>query len=158
LVQSGIYFPLFWKFTGLIHGEAGYVDDRTDSTINIDHKKFYLGGMKSLRAFDHEDINGKRPGNTKTVGGEKYVQFNLEVTFPLVERYNLAGLFFYDQGDVYLEDEDIQFGNHYSNFGTGMRWKSPFGPLSVAYAWVIEGKDVKEAGEGMFSFSVGASF
>ena len=158
LVETGIYHPLFWKFTGALHAEAGYLDDRSSNDIDIDYVKFYLGGMNSIRGFDKFDINGNEAGETKDRGGEKYVQFNVELTFPFTEKYKIAGVFFYDRGDVYRTGEDIDLGDQFSSFGTGLRWNSPVGPLRIEYAWVIDGKDVKKSGDGQFEFSVGASF
>jgi outer membrane protein insertion porin family len=78
--------------------------------------------------------------------------------FPLNEKYRLGGVVFYDRGDVYLDSEDFVFDDQYSSFGAGVRWNSPFGPVRIEYGWVIEGKDVKETGDGQFAFSVGAFF
>ena len=158
LVETGVYFPLFWKFTGALHAEAGYLDDRSSDDIDIDYIRFYLGGMNSIRGFDKYDINGNQEGDIKDRGGEKYIQFNVEMTFPLSEKYKIIGVFFYDRGDVYRTSEDIDLGDQFSSFGTGIRWNSPIGPLRVEYAWVIDGKNVKESGDGQFEFSVGASF
>ncbi len=158
LAETTAYFPLFWKFTGALHAEGGYLDDRSGDTINIDYAMFYLGGMNSLRGFDKFDISGMRAGDTKERGGEKYVQFNAEITFPLTDKYKLAGVFFYDRGDVYRTSEDFDFGDQFSSIGTGIRWNSPLGPLRIEYGWVIDGKNIKESGDGEFAFSVGASF
>jgi len=158
LVETGIHFPLFGNFTGGLHAAGGYLDDRSSDAINIDYVKFYLGGMKSIRGFDKFDINGNRAGDTKDRGGEKYVQFNAEITFPFTKKYKVAGVFFYDRGDVYRKDESIDLGYQYSSIGTGVRWNSPVGPLRLEYGWVLEGKDVKETWDGQFEFSIGASF
>ncbi|MBC8439769.1 MAG: outer membrane protein assembly factor BamA [Deltaproteobacteria bacterium] len=158
IIDTGVYFPLFWKFTGTLHAEAGYLEDQSRNDIDIDYVKFYLGGMNSIRGFDKFDISGRRDGDTKERGGEKYVQFNAEMTFPFAEKYKIAGIFFYDRGDVYRKSENIDFGNQYSSIGTGIRWNSPVGPLRLEYGWVIEGKDVKETWDGQFEFSIGASF
>ena len=158
LAETGVWFPLFWKFTGALHVEGGYFDDRTNNAVNVDYAKFYLGGMNSIRGFEKFDISGKRPGDTKNRGGEKFVQFNAEITFPLTEKYKVAGVFFYDRGDVYRTSEDIDFGDQFSSIGTGFRWNSPMGPLRIEYGWVIDGKKVKDTGDGEFAFSVGGSF
>jgi len=158
LIEGSLFFPLFWKFTGSLHAEAGYLDDRNSSDIDIDYLRFYLGGMNSIRGFDSYDIDGKRDEDDKDRGGEKYVQFNAEVTYILSDFYKLAGVLFYDRGDVYRINEDPDYGDQFSSFGTGVRWNSPVGPLRVEYAWVIDGKDVKKSGEGKFEFSVGAFF
>jgi len=158
LVETGVYFPLFWKFTGALHAEAGYIEDRSSNDVNIDYALFYLGGMNSVRGFDKFDISGKRDGETKDRGGEKYVQFNAELTFQFTDKYKIAGVFFYDRGDVYRTSENIDLGDQFSSVGVGIRWNSPIGPLRVEYGWVVDGKDVKKSGDGQFEFSVGASF
>ena len=158
LAETGAYFPLFWKFTGALHAEGGYLDDRSGDKINIDYAMFYLGGMNSIRGFDKFDISGMRSGDTKERGGEKYVQFNAEITFPLTDKYKLAGVFFYDRGDVYRTSESIDLADQFSSIGTGIRWNSPMGPLRIEYGWVIDGKNIKDTGDGEFAFSVGASF
>ncbi len=49
IAETGWYYPIFWKFTGFLHARAGFLDDRSDSDINIDYERFYLGGMNSVR-------------------------------------------------------------------------------------------------------------
>ncbi len=158
LGSTSFYFPLFWKFTGLVHGKAGYIDDQSGDNINIDYEKFYLGGMSSIRGFGSGDIDGTRAGETKQRGGEKFVQFNAELSFPLTEKYKMAGVLFYDRGDVYRTDEDLDFADQYSSAGIGLKWSSPVGPINVNYGWVIDGKSVKNSGDGKLQFSVGGSF
>lgn len=158
LAEAGIYFPLFWKFTMGLHAEGGYLDDRSAGSVDIDYERFYLGGINSIRGFDKTDINGSQPGDSRERGGEKYVQFNAEILFPITEEYRVAGVFFYDRGDVYRTSENIDLGDQFSSFGIGFRWNSPMGPLRIEYGWVIDGKKIKDTGDGQFEFSMGASF
>ncbi len=158
LVETGVFFPLFWKFIGSVHAEAGFLDDRNTSSSDIDYIRFYLGGMNSIRGFDSYDIDTKEAGDVKDRGGEQYVQFNAEITFQFSEEYKIAAVLFYDRGDVYRTSEDIDLGDQFSSYGVGVRWNSPIGPLRVEYGWVIDGKNVKERGDGQFEFSVGAFF
>lgn len=156
--ETGWYFPLFWKFTGVLHAEGGYLDDQTDNDTDIDYERFYLGGINSLRGFDSGDIDATPEGATEERGGEQYIQFNAELTFPLAEDLGLFGVVFYDQGDVYADDEDIDLGENFSSFGGGLRWKSPVGPIRIEYGRVIEGHDVEPSGGGRWQFTVGAFF
>ncbi|MBU1340778.1 MAG: outer membrane protein assembly factor BamA [Proteobacteria bacterium] len=156
--ETSVFFPLFWKFTGGLHAEAGYLDDRSSDAIDIDYIRFYLGGIHSIRGFDKYDISGRRDGDSRQRGGEKFVQFNAEMTFPITEKYKVVGVLFYDRGDVYRTSENIDLGDQFSSIGAGFRWASPVGPLRVEYGWVIDGKNVKKTGDGQFEFSVGASF
>ncbi len=158
VAEAGVYFPLFWKFTGALHAKGGYIDDRTDDSLDIDYVKFYLGGIHSLRGFDKEDIHAGNSGDSIKRGGEKLVQFNAEISFPFSEKYEVIWVFFYDRGDVYRDSEDIDIGDQFSSIGTGFRWLSPMGPIRLEYGWVIDGKDIKDAGDGEFAFTFGASF
>lgn len=51
LAEAGFYIPVFWKFTWVIHGKAGHLDDRTEGVPDIDYERFYLGGIDSIRGF-----------------------------------------------------------------------------------------------------------
>lgn len=158
IAETTWYIPLFWKLTGVVHAEGGILDDMTDNKIDIDYERFYLGGMNSIRGFDKTNIDATYEGETIQRGGEKYVQFNVEITFPLYEPQNLTGVVFYDRGDVYRDDEDITLGDQFSSYGLGIRWNSPLGPLRIEYGIVLEGKDKREKGDGQWEFSVGAFF
>ncbi len=141
-----------------MHAKAGYLDDRTNNLIDIDYTKFYLGGMSSIRGFDKQEIDAQSGSDIRQRGGEKFVQFNAEMLFPFTKKYKVMGLFFYDRGDVYRTSENIRFDDQFSSAGVGVRWASPFGPIRLEYGWVIEGKNLKDTGDGQFGFSFGASF
>ncbi|MCG8633340.1 MAG: outer membrane protein assembly factor BamA, partial [Desulfobacterales bacterium] len=158
LLESAAFFPLFWKFTGAVYGKGGYLDDRTGNDVDLDWERFYLGGINSIRGFDNTDINATPSGSSIEVGGEKFVQFNAEMIFPIQEDAAVYGVLFYDTGDVYANGEDIDFGNLYSSTGFELRWNSPMGPIRLAYGLVIEGQDAKSTGDGQFDFSIGAFF
>jgi len=158
MVESAVFFPLFWKFSAGIYAKGGYLDDRTDGDPDIDWERFYLGGISSIRGFDNTDINGTRAGSSIEVGGETYCQFNVEMVFPIAQEQAVYGVLFYDRGDVYRDGETIDLGNQFSSSGFELRWNSPMGPIRLAYGMVIDGKDIKSTGEGQFDFSIGAFF
>ncbi len=158
LMESAFFFPLFWNFSGGIYGKGGYLDDRTGGDPDIDWERFYLGGIKSIRGFDDTDINGTRDGSSLEVGGDKYLQFNVELIFPIAKEQGVYGVFFYDRGDVYVDGDDVDLGDMYSSAGFELRWNSPMGPIRLAYGFVIDGKDVKDPGDSQFDFSIGAFF
>lgn len=158
VAEGGFWIPLFWKFTGAFHVEGGYLDDRTNGQIDIDWERFYLGGINSVRGFDKYDINTREPGQSILRGGEKYIQFNAELIFPLQEEQGVAGVLFYDRGDVYRTSESIDLAKQYSSAGFELRWNSPMGPIRLAYGIVVEGQDEYKTGDGQFDFSIGAFF
>ena len=158
LLESAFFFPLFWNFSGGIYGKGGYLDDRTNGDPDIDWERFYLGGIKSIRGFDDTDINGTRDGSSIEVGGDRYLQFNVEVMFPIAKEQGVYGVFFYDRGDVYVDSDEVKLDDMYSSAGFELRWNSPMGPIRLAYGFVIDGKEVKDSGDSQFDFSIGAFF
>ena len=158
LAESAFFFPLFWSWSGGLYAKGGYLDDRTDGAIDIDWERFYLGGIKSVRGFDKTDINATPAGSSVERGGEKMIQFNAEMVFPIQRDAGVFGVLFYDRGDVYAYGDDIDLGDMFSSTGFELRWNSPMGPIRLAYGIVIDGKDVKSTGDGQFDFSIGAFF
>ncbi len=157
IAETGWYHPLFWKFTGFIHGKAGYLDDRTKKSIDIDYERFYLGGIDSVRGYGWRDIDASKDGDPVQIGGDKLVQFNAEITFPLIEKLKLIGVGFYDSGDVYRKGENVDLGDLYSSYGFGLRWYSPMGPIRIAYGIVLNGHQY-QSGKGRWDFSMGTTF
>ena len=157
ILEVGLYIPVFWKFTWVIHGKGGYLDDRTDGYPDIDYERFYLGGINSIRGFKSRDIYASKI-NGEERGGEKSIQLNTEITFPIVEDQGISGVFFYDQGDVFLENQTATLSDNYSSFGAGVRWDSPMGPMRLEYGIVNNGKEIEDDGHGRLQFTVGAKF
>ena len=157
-LESAVFFPLFWKFSGGLYAKGGYLDDRTNGNPDLDWERFYLGGIKSVRGFDKYDINTTPTGSSIQRGGEKFVQFNAEMVFPIQEDAGVFGVLFYDRGDVYTKSGSIDLGDMFSSAGFELRWNSPMGPIRLAYGMVIDGKTTKDTGDGQFDFSIGAFF
>jgi len=96
--------------------------------------------------------------NGEERGGEKLIQFNTEITFPVVEKHGVSVVFFYDQGDVFLENESFTLSDNFSSFGFGFRWASPMGPMRLEYGIVENGKEIEDSGKGRIQFAIGAYF
>ena len=149
--------PLFWDVRAIAHSEGGYVVEVKDKKLP-DYEKFYMGGIGSLRGYTRDDL---APVDDKgnSVGGDKYVQFNFEVVFPLIKDIGVHGLVFFDAGKVYGEDVNIQFDptDLRKSAGGGIRWVSPVGPLDIEYGFILDPKD-SDHGPGQIEFSMTSSF
>jgi outer membrane protein insertion porin family len=69
--------------------------------------------MNSIRGFGFQDINIKTvnsEGEESEEGGEKFVQFNLELTIPCSRIWGSSVSSFYDTGNVFGPDDPIDFG------------------------------------------------
>ncbi|MDY6823104.1 MAG: outer membrane protein assembly factor BamA [Thermodesulfobacteriota bacterium] len=158
--ETGWYIPLIWDFVGFLHSRGGYVHENSDGFLP-DYERFYLGGMNSLRGFDWRDIaiqEEDEDGMLIDKGGDKFVQFNAELHFPLFgEKSGLVGLLFYDTGNVYDDDEEIRFSRLRESAGFGVRWYSPMGPIRLERGYILDPREEEDSG-GQWEFTMGTAF
>lgn len=159
--ELGWYIPLFWKLVGFVHSEGGYIHKNSDGYLP-DYERFYLGGINSLRGYDWRDISileTDQEGNlVDERGGDKFVQFNLELLFPLFgEDVGLVGLLFYDTGNVYDEGDPIDLSGLRESVGFGIRWYSPMGPIRLERGYILDPREGEDSG-GRWEFSMGTAF
>ncbi|MFP3980923.1 MAG: outer membrane protein assembly factor BamA [Desulfobacterales bacterium] len=152
--ELGKYFPLFWSTVGFLHAEGGYVKEAGGKYLP-DYEKFYLGGINSLRGFDWRDVS-VRDDDGNRVGGEKFVQFNAEFIFPLIEKAGLRGLLFYDTGNVYKEGTRVDLGELRESAGFGIRWYSPMGPIRLERGYILDPREGED--DGRWEFAIGGAF
>ena len=91
-------------------------------------------------------------------GGAQMFFYSLELEIPLIERAELRGAVFFDIGEV---NDSLAFDLNDQlrlDVGVGIRWKSPFGPISVD--WALPYRPREELGEEswQFQFSFGSQF
>lgn len=109
--------------------------------------------ISSDQPLEHPEDFARRP-----YGGEQMFFYSLELEFPIIESAELRGVFFFDLGEANNEisfDLDDQLR---ADVGVGIRWKSPFGPIGLD--WAFPYKPRKELGEEdwEFQFNVGSQF
>lgn len=153
-LESSQFFPLFWKFVGMVHGEIGYLTSLDNNPLPVD-ERFRLGGMYSVRGFKYGDISPKDKYGYN-YGGDKYVLFNIETVFPISETANFMGVIFYDTGQVYDNNEPYFSYDLRKSVGFGFRWYSPIGPLRLEYGIKLDKKEGESSGR--WDFSIGGMF
>ncbi len=153
--STGWYIPLYKELVGFLRAKGGYVRENSDGKLP-DYERFFLGGINSLRGFEWEDLAPKdKDGNE--IGGDKFVQFNLELLYPIFKDAGIVGVVFFDTGEVYGKDEDVDLGELRESAGFGFRWYSPIGPIRVEYGYILD--PIKDQGEGgKWEFTMGGSF
>lgn len=152
LGETGWYIPVFKDIVTFLHGEIGYVQ-KSSGGILPDYERFYLGGLNSLRGYDWRDVY-VLDENGDEIGGDKFVQFNAELIFPLLKKQGVVGLLFYDTGNVYNDDESIDLGDLRQTAGFGFRWYSPMGPIRLERGYIID----SEGSGAQWEFGMGTSF
>ena len=155
--ETGWYFPLFWEFVLAPSVAGGYINKTKDKKLP-DYEKFYLGGLGSLRGFERDDL-APTDSEGNSIGGDKYVQFNLDLIFPLLKNQGMFGTLFFDTGKVYGDNEKIEFdpADLRQSAGLGIRWMSPIGPLVLVYGFILDPQD-SDHGPGNWEFSMASSF
>jgi len=157
IAETGWNFPLFWGFVLAPHAEAGYVTKTKDKKLP-DYEKFYLGGISSLRGFERDDL-APVDSDGNSVGGDKYVQFNLDLIFPLLKSQGMFGALFFDTGRVYGDRDKIELdpADLRQSAGLGIRWLSPMGPIRLEYGFILDRED-SDHGPGNWEFSMASAF
>ncbi|MFO7556876.1 MAG: outer membrane protein assembly factor BamA [Desulfobacterales bacterium] len=155
LLESGWFFPLIKDTVGVLHGKTGYVSQNSGKLLP-DYERFYLGGINSVRGYDWREINVLDEEGFE-IGGDKFIQFNIEYIIPLLKDQGLVSVLFYDAGNVYNNDENLDLGNLRTSAGFGFRWYSPMGPIRIEYGYKLDVKEGEDKG-GRWEFSMGTAF
>ena len=92
------------------------------------------------------------------MGGPQMLFYSLELEVPLVEKAELRGAVFFDIGEV---NQHLRFNPEEqlrANVGAGIRWRSPFGPISLDWAVPYRPKKQFREEDWEFQFSFGSQF
>lgn len=154
-VRSAWFFPLPWSTSAMVQGRLGYLQKRSGGELPV-YKKFFLGGIDTVRGFEYDEISPHDPDTGDKIGGEKMMCYNAEYRFPLVKEQGIIGLVFVDAGNVLESDESYTFKGIRMSAGAGVRWYSPMGPLRLEWGYNLD----KKRGEpsSNFEFSIGTMF
>lgn len=148
--HAGLYYPLFWKLVGHLRGEVGW----ENGNVPI-YENYFLGGINSLRGWQFGQV-GPIDNKNLVIGGDKYAVVNAEILFPVVEKYGVRGVLFFDTGNAFAAGQNLDPSKFREDVGPGIRWNSPFGPLRIEFGYVLD----RQNGERpyQFQFSAGAFF
>jgi outer membrane protein insertion porin family len=147
LGQTAFYVPVRSWLVWANNFRLGFAIPFAGSSVPLS-EEFFSGGADSLRGFPINGAGPQRPvkvcsnpavPSTCTlisvpVGGESLFIFNSEARFPIPNRWtkSLAGVFFYDGGNVYAHVNLPRMIDDYTNtIGFGLRYFTPVGPIRV---------------------------
>jgi len=121
-------------------------------------QRFFLGGSGSMRGYEAGSLSPifvEEDGTQTRIGGNKMMMFSFEYVIPLGPTGFKLSLF-YDLGNVYNDNEEIDFGNLRQDWGVGMLWASPMGPLRFELGFPINKKPYEDP--QVFNFGVGSVY
>ena len=123
-------------------------------------ERYFMGGANSLRGFTIQEV-GPLDIVGDPLGGDQSLLFNVELQYPLTKSFRVFA--FYDRGNVYGEgfnisstDTRFNLSKMRESVGGGIRFFSPFGPISLAYGVKLDQRTGESAAE--FHFSAGSAF
>lgn len=153
------YRKLVGKLVGALHSAIKYGEGYSDEELPA-FERYFMGGPNSLRGYTIRQV-GPLDIVGDPLGGDQSLLFNAELQYPLTKGFRL--FVFYDRGNVYGEGNDITSTDTRINLskmresvGGGLRFFSPFGPISLAYGIKLDRRTGETAGE--FHFSAGKAF
>jgi outer membrane protein insertion porin family len=137
-VGSGYYYPVAppdWilSFTG----EVGHIQG-LGRDVGI-QDRFFIGG-DTFRGFETGGIGPRDVATSDALGGNTFATGSVSLQFPLglPQELGVAGRVFTDFGTLFDLDQSgegiVDKRALRASLGTGVSWKSPFGPIRVDFA------------------------
>ena len=153
------YQKLVGKLVGAVHSAIKYGQGYGGEEFPA-FERYFMGGPNSLRGYTIRDV-GPLDIVGDPLGGDQSLLFNVELQYALSKGFRLFT--FYDRGNVYGEGDNIDSTDTRFNLskmresvGGGIRFFSPFGPISLAYGFKLDQRTGENSGE--FHFSAGNAF
>ncbi|MCK4993496.1 MAG: outer membrane protein assembly factor BamA [Candidatus Omnitrophica bacterium] len=146
------YFSIGQKTVLELGLRLGMVEAFDDSVYVPVYERFYAGGANTIRGYKERRV-GPEGEFGDPIGGRLRGIFNAEYIYQLTP--GLKWAFFYDNGNVWATHGDFVWNNLKlrSSIGTGIRVKTPLGPIKLDYGWALDPKEGDNAGRFHFSMS-----
>lgn len=169
------YKNIFWELVFRSNFTYAFLQNADGNSENLPFtERFLLGGPNSLRGFRFFQVGQRRFSTSQRdfllsqgfsadranelafieFGGAQQFFYNLEIEFPLIKEAGIRGVLFYDAGQA---EDQIKLDELYANFGFGVRWFSPVGPLRFEFGFPTK-RDISFHESQNFIFSIGSPF
>ena len=163
------YHRLLWKLVFRSRIEYGFLGNVFDPGNVPDSERYILGGVASLRGYDGGSIGtvkrlqGTRDGSDPTeqphvIGGTQKLVMNFELEFPLIPEANIRAVTFFDMGNAWDGRIRDQGPALLANYGWGVRWYSPMGPLRFEWGFPLTSSEFNTKGQSVFQFMIAPTF
>jgi len=163
------YHPIVWDFIFRLNMTGANISPTTDAPVPV-NELYILGGLFSLRGYppmsvgpkatlantvpplSQEAADQKLQGKEIVVGGKNQAYLNAEIEFPILKEARVRGVVFFDAGNSFndLKSTDPKI---LANYGYGIRWFTPIGPLRFEF-----GHPIVNGGSPQFIFTIGPAF
>ena len=148
------YTPLIYDTRFSVHVRYGATEGLGGRPIPLT-ERFFVGGINTMRGFVFGRAGPVTPSGS-LLGSAKELIFNNDFIFTISSEAKLNGVFFFDYGNGFDDNEPVQFNKLRSAAGFEARWISPFGPLRAAYGINLDPRENERM--GVFEFTIGSLF
>lgn len=139
----------------------------TDETVP-DAERYVLGGVSSMRGYRQSTVGPTRAititndeGTTTsdyTIGGTNKLLYINELEMPLIPDANIRIAFFFDVGNSWDPNISSTGAALLANYGWGIRWYSPLGPLRFEWGYPLSTVPGKNNKDVEFHFIIAPTF
>lgn len=152
---ANTYYVPIWKssFGNFVFSQrtrVGYGESYNSDDFPL-FKRFFPGGINSVRGFASREL-GPKDVEGNEYGGNKQLVANFELIYPLVNSAGLSGVFFYDAGNAFDDNESIDISGLRHAIGWGIRWRSPIAPIRLEFGYPLDKQEGDDAYQVNFSF------
>jgi outer membrane protein insertion porin family len=161
--RSMFYQPVWKSVIFRQFFRVGYIKSLNDKPVPL-FERFFTGGVNSLRGYYPNSVGPKLripkgvSGKEEdfVYGGDKILLLITELELPIYDKAGIRAVTFFDAGNSYGENQNYSFDNLRMDYGFGIRWNSPMGPLRFEWGFPIN----KQPGEDsvVFNFTIGNFF
>ncbi|HUY26017.1 MAG TPA: outer membrane protein assembly factor BamA [Candidatus Binataceae bacterium] len=172
-ILHGRYFYSFlksptwgtWVFSqGVTYGVGTALASGTGGELPL-YERFFpggVGGPADVRGYQLYSLGplvnvynqAGQPISVQDIGGSEMLILSNEITFPILSGLGLRGVVFSDAGQAYTLKQGVDPMLLQASAGMGIRWRSPFGPLSVDLAFPINPRPADQS--TVFEIGAGA--
>jgi len=139
-VETSWYLPLWSRAEIALGLRGGFTQLLLGAGDLPLSERFFLGGDRSVRGYGYKGI-GPKDAAGNPLGGDAFVQGNLELRFSLVGK--LRGVLFFDAGDLWADQAGQPSSGIRTSVGTGLRYGTLVGPLRLDWGFKLK----REPGE-----------
>lgn len=140
-----------------LRGKLGYLWNPDTEHLLIT-ERFFLGGSNSLRGYQPGAISPvftEDDGSETRIGGNKSLLLSADYLIPLGSS-GFKFSVFYDAGNAFNDNESIDFDRFRQDYGFGILWASPLGPLRFELGFPIDKQ--KDEDSSVFNFGIGTIY
>ena len=161
--RTNASFTSYWNTFGRVvwanNVQGGYLHNMMNNGyVPYDKKGFVLGGATTIRGFANSEAfpNSTDLKSTSYPLTSEAIMYLVksEISFPISG--NFGGAFFYDGGQVILNDLVLPYGYFRDSAGFAVRYNTPVGPISAEVGWKLNEAGARGEGPYAFNLSIGS--